>query len=197
MASKPAQKNKRLSDSNRGTLLRFAHKQIEATQDRAELDAAYDAAATAVALAVERAFPAKDMKVLARYDLASPDRCIYVSAGGHGEYDRFEFREDDKRIPTRPSRYCRRQPVMLEGAEADAFTQFQTVEKAREEIVRRRSNDFRALIYNTTSFNALADAWPAVEELREAIVGSGSSLSVLSNDVMERIKADPALAMAA
>ena len=192
-----AAKNKRLSDSNRATLLRFAYKQIDATQDRAELDATYEAAASAVAAAVERAFPAKDMKVLAKYAMASPDRCIYVSAGGNGDYDRFEFREDDKRIPVRPSQYCRRQPVMLEGAEADAFTAFKAAETARKEALRRRGDDFKALIYNTASFNALAEAWPAVEEMREAIVGSGSALSVLSNDVMDRIKADPALALAA
>ena len=48
-----------------------------------------------------------------------------------------------------------------------------------------------------TNFNALAEIWPAVEAMRGEIVGHGASLSVLSGEVVDRLKADPALALAA
>lgn len=191
-----APKNKRLSQSNRYTLVRFARKQIQATQDRAELDAAYEAAADAVHAEVVRRWPQKEMKVLAKYDCASPDRCLNV-AGADGEYSRFQFREDDKRIALRPSHNCRRYPIQLEGEARAAFERYEAAVKADEAATLARLNDFRALIDNTTSFNALAEVWPAAEALRVEIVGQGAALSTLSDEVVERIKSDPALALAA
>jgi hypothetical protein len=43
----------------------------------------------------------------------------------------------------------------------------------------------------------LAEVWPAVEAMREKIVGASTALSVLSDEVINRLKADPALAIAA
>jgi len=187
-------KNKQLSNGNRETILRFACRQIKETQDSTALDAAYEAAAEAVAAAVEQRYPAKDMKVLARYDMARLDACIYISDGGYGSYDRFQFRKEDKRIPLRPGTSCRSMaPLMLEGASAEAYRAYVAIEKEYNAAIKTRQDDFKALVYNTTNFNALAEIWPGVEKLRSEIVGSSASLSVLSNDVVERIKADPAL----
>lgn len=187
-------KNKRLSESNRNTFAKFAHKQIVETESTKVLGAAYDKAADAIAAAVEREYPAKDMKVLAKYEMASADSCIYVSVGGHGDYDQFEFRSEDKRIPTRPDRYCRRQPILLEGDEGKSYREYAAARKEYKSAVDKRLADFKALIWNTPTFNALVDVWPAAEALRDEIVGSGAALSVLSEDVVKRIKADPALA---
>jgi hypothetical protein len=57
-------------------------------------------------------------------------------------------------------------------------------------------SDFKSLIWGTPSFNALAEVWPAVEAMRERIVGSNTALAVLSAEVVDRIKADPALQLA-
>jgi len=185
-------KNKRLSDGNRDRLINFARKEVERTQDSAAIDAAYELAADAVAAAVERAFPAKDMKVLAKYELARPDACIYVS-GGYGEFMEFTFRDDDKRTPSRPSRNCRRQPVLLEDAERELITSYFNLLNERKETVRRRLNDFITLIRNSTNFNGLVEIWPAAEALRGEIVGHGTAVSLMSDDVIARLKADPAL----
>lgn len=191
-------KNKRLSDHDRTALCHFANKQIEATEDRAALDNAYEQAAEVVSAAVKKDNPPAEMKVLAKYDLAAPDGCIDISTGG-GDYDRFTFRAGDKRMPMRPySRrgcgYGSRRPILLEGDDAEKALAFFAADKARKSAVGARFSDFKALIYGTTSFNALAEVWPAVEAMREKIVGTGSALAVLSSDVVARIKADPALA---
>jgi hypothetical protein len=192
-----ALKNKRLSQYDREVIGKFALQQIEKTEPSGDLDATYNVAADAIAAAVEAKFPAKDMKVLAKYDMAKPDACIYVSSGGFGAYDQFCFRDGDKRIPTRPNRYCRNQPLLLEGEAETAYDAYTAAKKARDAAVAVRRKDFATLIANTTTFNALADIWPAVEALRTQIVGSGAALSVMSDEVVSRIKADPALALAA
>ena len=72
-------KSKRLSDRDRTIILNFASKQIAATQDNSELDAAYERAADAIHAAILPDNPQKDMAVLAKYDCAEPDACIYIS----------------------------------------------------------------------------------------------------------------------
>src|SRR5690606_17392959 len=112
MATAPALKNKRLSGYDRDRLKTFAKRQIEATQDRTALDAAYERAADAVSAEVARRWPQKDMKVLAKYDAARPDDCVYVSSPDSAfDYTNFCFREGDKRVCLRPNGGgCRRIP---------------------------------------------------------------------------------------
>jgi hypothetical protein len=196
----PALKNKRLAERDRSVLLNFAHNQIQATEDRAALDAAYERAADAISALVRKDNPPADMKVLAKYNLATPDSCIDISAGGYN-YDQFEFRDEDKRIAMRPysRRGCgggRRPPILLEGEAEQAFAEYRAAKKALEGARKVRINDFRALIYGTPSFNALAEAWPAAETWRDKIVGTGTALAVLSSEVVERLKADPAMELA-
>lgn len=192
-----ASKNKRLSAHDRDALMSFAKKQIEATEDRTALDAAYELAAEAISAAVKKDNPPADMKVLAKYQLASPDPCIDIASGGYN-YDRFRFRDEDKRIPMRPvsRRGCGssgRPPIQLEGEAQAHWDVYQAAVKARETAVKARFADFKALIFGTPSFNALAETWPAVEAMREKIVGTSTALAVLSSEVVDRIKADPAL----
>jgi hypothetical protein len=192
-------KNKRLTERDRIALFAFAKKQIEATEDRAAMDSAYEYAAEAVSEAVKKDNPPSDMKVLIKYDLAHLDRCINISTGGM-DFDQFHFRDDDKRTPMRPySRrgcgYGQRSPILLEGDAADRFRAYLAATKVYEASIKARGNDFKSLILGTTTFNALAEVWPAVEAMREKVVGTSTALAALSAEVVNRIKADPALAV--
>lgn len=188
-----AQHNKRLSGSDRDIILNFASRQIAATADNATLDAAYEVAADAVHAVVLDRWPQKDMCVLAKYDAAHEDACVYVSTGG-SNYDRFIFREGDKRIALRPNRNCSRQPIMLEGPAEKAYRSFRDAEEQSKTECNQRINDFKALIYGTLTFNALVEVWPALEALRTTICGSKSAVSILSADVVSRVQNDAAFA---
>lgn len=194
MATLTTNKNKRLGAYDRETLLSFARKQVAATADASELDAAYERAADAIHAAVIAKAPQKDMAVLARYDCAKPDACVYVSTGGNN-YQQFKFKIGDARIALRPDKGgCHRNPLLLTGEAEDAFDNYLVTLKASTDVRDSRVNDFKALIYGTPTFNALVDIWPAAEALRTTIVGTSNALSVLSSDVVSRIKADAALA---
>jgi len=188
-----ALKNKRLSQGDRDVLYRFALKCVKETQDTSELDAAYDAAAQVVHDALIEKYPQKDMKVLARYDAAVSDACVYVSKGYY-DYDQFCFREGDKRIPLRPTgRGCNsRNAFMLEGGREDIYSTYTKAKGAHDAAVKQRYNDYKALIYAAKTFNEVVEVWPQADNLRTTIVGSHSALVVLSSEVVERIKADPA-----
>jgi hypothetical protein len=185
-------KNKRLSLSNRQVLFDLASKQVRATADTAIVDAAYDAAADAIHAVLVGKFPQKDMKVLARYDCAQEDACIYISSGGYRN-DRFEFRDGDKRIVFRPGTSCnQRSPHLLDGEAQLAFDAFQLATKARDAEIKARLSDYKALIYGANTFNEVVAVWPAADALRDSIIGSGTALMVLSGDVIDRLKVDAA-----
>jgi len=192
MASRPTLKNKRLNKRDRDALLKFAGSKIEATEDCAALDAAYERAADAIYAVVLEKAPQKDMAVLKKYGMATSDACIFVSTGGYN-YERFEYRRGDQRIALRPERDCRRQPILLYGDAEKAYDEYKAQEKARSAAIKSRYRDFAALIEGAPNFNALVEAWPAAEVMRESIVGTSTALAVLSSEVIDRIKADPAL----
>lgn len=185
-------KNKRLSEDNRASLIRLARKLVRETHPSEELDAAYEGAADAIHAIVTAKYPPKDMAVLLKYDAAAPDCCIRYSTG-HYDVNQFDFRADDKRIPTVPSRYCNRVPFLVEGAAVEAMRAYEAAKKAYDQGIAQRENDYRALIQNATSFNQVVDVWPEAERLRENICGRATALSVLSEDVIERLKRDAAI----
>jgi len=196
-----APKNKRLAERDRDALMIFAKKQIEATEDRVTLDTAYEAAADAIAALVRKENPPAEMKVLAKYNLAGADGCISISSGG-GDFQQFDFNKDDPRIPMRPySRrgcgYGNRSPILMDDATHEIHKAYAGELAKSLEQRQKRYNDFNALIWGTTTFNALVEVWPAADAMREKIVGSSTALSVLSDEVIDRLKADPALAVAA
>ena len=193
----PKMKNKRLSGYDREKLVALARKHIAATADTTALDETYERAADHISRVVAAKWPQKDMAVLAKYDVADADACIYASTGG-GDYGQFHFRAGDKRIPLRPKRrHCSSHPVLLEGEAADAYRAHEQAEKAHKATQAQRLNDFKALIEGSRSFNEIEAVWPAASELRSSIVGESAALTVLSEDVVARIKADPAFAVAA
>jgi hypothetical protein len=195
MASTAPLKNKRLSQSNREALYRLAEKQVKATEDSTTLDNAYEHAATAIHDVIVARFPQKDMRVLLRYEAAREDPCVYISSSGYN-YDQFTFRNGDKRITLRPGRNCNHgNPYILEGEAQKAFDAFQNAENDRKLAIKARLDDFKALIFSANTFNEVAGVWPAAEAMRETIVGSGTALTVLSSDVVARIRADAAADM--
>ena len=195
MAQAAQPKNKRLSQTDRETLFKLARKKVIETQDVSALDAAYDAAANVIQKQMEAKYPPADMATLNRYDQASRDSCIYYSTGG-SNYERFEFREGDARIPLRPNnRGCNyRTPFLLEGEGEAALKAYNRAEDDHKAAIKQRENDFKALIWGAKSFNDVASVWPGAESLRETVVGTGTALAVLSSEVIDRLRTDRALA---
>lgn len=183
-----------LNKAHREALLNLANKLVHETQDKAALDAAYDACADMVSKLVQAKFPPADMEVLKRYEQAYPDACVYISAGWGG-YERFNFRDGDERIPMRPGdRYgCNsRNPYLLTDEQTAIYDAFKLADKEHGIAIKTRYADYRALIESARTFEELVEVWPAAEQLRERICGQSRAIAVMSEEVVARIKADPA-----
>jgi hypothetical protein len=187
--------SKRLNVGHRDALKGLADKLIAQTTDTSALDAAYTVVAKTVNKLMEKRYPAEDMAVLKRYGQAQADSCIYVSTGG-SDYDRFSFRADDPLIPIRPGsrNTCNnRTPLYLEGKDGEAWAAYRAAKKADEDGRQQRRNDFHTLINHALTFEELLALWPAADALRERILGTSRAISVMSEDVVARIRADAAI----
>jgi hypothetical protein len=185
---------KRLNNGNRRDLRTLAWRMIRETTDTSEVDAAYAEAAKVISEEVSRRYPAEDMAVLAKYEMSHPDTCVYVSRGGQ-DYDVFHFRDDDPLTPVRPgSRYdCnRRNPILLQQSAVEALDRFKSANAKSDKDAQRRQADFYALINDAKTFEDVVAVWPAAERLRSLICGTGTAITTLSAEVMDRIKSDAA-----
>ena len=184
-----------LNNRHRESLQFLAAKLVKQSQDRAALDAAYEAAAEVVASIVEAKFPKADMEVLKRYNVGRVDRCIYVSPG-YGGMQQFHFRDDDNRAPHVPDRWCNnRTPHLLTDEQAAIIDAWVTAEREYKASVDKRKGDFFALISVSRTFEDLVEVWPAAAQLREKICGANTALTTINDDVIARLKADPAASM--
>ncbi len=189
--------SKRLNVGHRDALKTLANKLIAQTTDTSALDKAYAAAAKVVSDRMKKLYPPADMAVLQKYGQARADDCVYVSTGG-SNYERFEFRAGDELVPVRPGRRndCNsRTPILLSEAEEKAFKAFKDAATEVEKVRTQRRNDFSTLINSALTFEELVAVWPAADQLRERILGTSRAMTVMSEEVVARIRADAALAV--
>ena len=181
-----------LNVGHRNTLKAFAWRLVKQTQDTSQVDAAYDLAASLVAAVLEGKYPKKDMDVLKKYNLGRQDSCVFLSPG-YGQVIRFNFRDQDTRVPHQPDRYCNgRTPHLLNDEQAQIVKTYEALKDQWERDVTARSRDFDALISVARTFEGLVEVWPAANQLREHICGKSSSVAAISAETISRIKLDPA-----
>lgn len=181
---------------HRDALKSLANKLIVSTADKGPLDKAYAEAAKAVNALMVKLYPPAEMAVLRKYGQATPDQCVFISTGG-SNYERFEFRADDPLVPVRPGsmRSCnQRTPHLLDEAQERAVKAYNDTKKAYEKDIAQRRKDFDTLIDSALTFEELVAVWPSADQLRERILGTSRAIAVMSAEVVERIRADAALA---
>ena len=140
---------------------------------------------------VKKRYPEADMKVLKKYELASPDRCFLVVRTDidNQSPETFNFKEGEitELSPSNPG--CRSRgayPVTQAYLELmrSVVRQAEADQKAENLIYY----DFRKLIDNVRYFEDLLEVWPEAGSWREELFpGSGTGLSVLSQDVRDRL----------
>lgn len=186
----------RLAERHRDTLYAHARKLVIHTEPSELLDTLYAQAATVVTRVVEKDSPPADMKVLRKYQLASRDGCIKLVRADTSEVKQFVYR-DESEAPYRAQSYrgCGyrgRSPILLEHADDDTVQAYLDEYEKREERVAQRYSDYKSLIRQARYFEDLVEAWPAAASLRQIICGKQSELSVVTPELIEKLRNDPA-----
>lgn len=177
----------RMNDALRERL----NKLVETTVTFPDLDSAIDQlyrdAAPLVWKAVEAKYPQKDMKICAKYEAASVDDCIdlQLTAGG---VNRFHFRKGTGPLVVKKTYH--NQVYLADEDTTNAVLAWLDAVDKRNENVKAVQNDYRALIKSARTLEEIIEIWPQAEEVSQ--YARSQALTVLSEDVIARIKADAA-----
>lgn len=185
----------RLNTEHRLFLRRLARKNISCpAETKADTDA-YEKAAKVVRAAVLERYPTKDMNILRRYSVAYRDTCLrlQLAAGGIVQFDlRGTVEEVGLWVP---DGNCSNHIYQIDEAGSAVVSASLSAAEALEDAIARKHEDYVALIEASKTLEQVEEVWPEASALREHV---GRALpSVLSDDVIARIKEDVALRAAA
>lgn len=178
----------RLTQHHRDTLVLLAFNLVKAPAEQAALDASYEVASAAVRVLVLAKYPHKDMLILKRYDAARPDPCIYLDSTG-GRL-RFEFRTAEEAPLVPSNRGCGSRSYLPEPEAAASVEAWSAAVKTLKEALDGKMADYKGLITASRTFEDVVEVWPEAEQLRTRICGARQALSIVSDELVARIRAD-------
>lgn len=195
-------KDRRLNALYRQKLENFARRNLQVDKEhQAYLDVYHEARPLVLALVVDR-YPRADMEVLKRYDLARNDSCFHI--GNHDSQNKFELRTEDieEHQVLVPKGNCWER--VYTKADRELINLVQKVNLLNDkwhEAKEKKLWHYVQAIRSTSTFNELAAVWPAIEILRDEIVGTedtprSKALSILSADTIAFLQQDNAGAAA-
>lgn len=184
----------------------FARKSVRADDEKNVMDDLYAKIAPLVKAVVEKKYPPKDMKVLLKYEQSYRDECINLS-GHDGQVRRFNFRtvskvvtqEDEELmdfipyVPGAPSGYgCKNRVYVADKVLSELIDDYNQAKTVFDAEIAGKYAKYKAVIQASNFYEELLQIWPAAEALREEIMSDRQSLTILSPELIEQIKADNA-----
>lgn len=182
----------KLNDNTRSRLRSMVRELVTAPFEADLITFAYARAVPLVQAAIKERYPQKDMKVLEKYQMARKDVCVRVNftAGGVNE---FNFHENDSLLtPGREHYYdCQNRIYNIDELTTEAVADWLKAVEDHKKTIDKKQSDYIALINCSVTLEEVEAIWPRASEVRQAI---NKTLPVLlSNDVIDRIKADVAI----
>ena len=177
----------RLNEALRGRLNTLVNELVYLPALRDRVEDAYITVEPLVRGAVEAKFPQRDMKVLAKYEAAQIDDCIDLQLTA-GDVKRFIFK--DKTGPLVAKKTYHGQVYLADATVTDAFLEWWNAKSANDEKTKALQNDYRALIQGAKTLEEIIEIWPEAEQISQ--YARSQALTVLSQDVIARIRADVA-----
>ncbi len=154
----------RLNEKDRDALKQFAQQWVTSPETEAATKAAYNAAAKAVRAVVDERFPPRDMKVLARYNVAFKDRCIN---NGHWMTEfTFTFNDDDDRAPLLPKNRCERRQFDWSPEVRALLEVHHRAKDLHRDAINKKLAHYRSLINGARTFEDITSVWPAAAVLQ-------------------------------
>lgn len=175
---------KRLNQSDRRALTRFASRNIKTEKETRAKEAAYQKACKAVIQDVQKCFPPEEMKILLKYKVASRDDCI-KGATPSGQFLGFEFNENDG--PLTPNKYCSSRSIPFRQSTAEAIEKFDLAKTTEKDAHRKIMSDYQALINGSRYFEDVVEIWPAADALSESICSQSTALTAIDESAKRRI----------
>lgn len=177
----------RMNDALRQRLTSEVAKLIHLPElGRQELDA-YNIVSPLVRGCVYKKYPKKDMEVCAKYGVAKVDDCIDLQLT-EGGVDRFHFTTETG--PLVVKRTYHGQVYAADEQTTAAFHNWKKIRENHEIKLKALRADYLALIKGARTLEEIVEIWP--EAASVMMYARSQALTVLSQDVINRIKTDVA-----
>ena len=182
----------RLTHDKRQRLHKLARDLVTCHAEKKALNEAYKIAAPLVRKIVEARYPRRDMMICQKYQVADIDDTIRLNLTAGGVE---EFKFKDKTGPLAVAGYCSNRMFQADDAATDAVMNWVRARDSYRDAIKTKLSDYRALIEGARTFEQVLTVWPEAETLRSDM--GSTALIVLSDEVVDRIKADVAQRRAA
>lgn len=187
----------RLNKTHRELLKNLANSKIVSPETQERIDIAFTAYQVMGEELQAKQFPASDMAILKKYECAKPQTQIGVlfhdktkdGKTAHESVTISEVLHVDNDTWRTPASHKIQQPY--DGKFHKLCKALKEAKSNHEEVLRNKKNDYFALIDNARTFEDVAEVWEEANELQSTICTS-TALSVISKDVIVRIKKDTA-----
>lgn len=179
----------RLNSGHREELESLAEQIIATPKETDNVNRLYALAYPGVMAAVEHRYPPKDMAVLKRYECAGPVRSIKVQSE-RSVATEFDIRKTDRQ-PIQPSQYSYSSLIFIVDHDLLKLAEeLSAALVAQKDARKRKLADYKGFISASRFFEDVVEIWPEAEQLRGAICRQGSAVTVISPELIARLKAD-------
>jgi hypothetical protein len=157
----------RLTNGVRDQLVRLAERSLVCEAEAAAERAAYDAVSPLVMALVLERFPARDMRILKKYEVARTDTCIRLVNSGGG-IELFKFHDDD--APVVPSRYCASRNFIAPDETLTALGAWKKARDAHNAAKKAAVLKYRAVINGARNAEDILEVWPAASAVLDRFI---------------------------
>jgi hypothetical protein len=168
----------------RDKLSSHVHSKVDPPVERKAMDAAYKKVAPLVSKVVQAKFKPADMKVLAKYKVAQPDKCIRLTLSDMRVVE-FKFRSDED-APLAPRTNCYDRMFLGDEALTAAFDAYMKAKDAHDDETKKRLCAYASLIRNSSTVEDIIEVWPEAA----ALLPATEIMAPLSPEQLAIIKAD-------
>jgi len=176
---------KRMNRSIREDLKVLARNLVTCPDEGKAEDAAYKKAVRGIRPAVEKRWPAKEMAILKKHECGREYAHVPI-ASADGGISEFIFKPDEEIY--RPGGYSRKM-LPVTNAVYEAVEDWRKAVSAHEKALTKKLDDYTALIFSVKYFEDIVEIWPEAMRCSPSAI----QLPVVSDDVVNRVKADVAL----
>lgn len=181
---------KRLNMGHRNMLKDLAYSKISSRKTENAYIKARKHVEELVLKEYNKALPEEDTAILKKYKLAKEGKVLNLlfhdSETGDSRYDSIKLTE----AVAQPSPYNWRIICKYNGPIHKALQNMRKTKQEHDEVIASLKSDYATIISSSKTFEELVELWPEAEELRSAICGVGSALTVVNTEVINRVRKD-------
>jgi hypothetical protein len=187
----------RINKGQKELLLGYMEKQFDSRIDDADLNQVTEALLKATNALLREKYPEADMPVLRKYKLTRVDTNLNFNRNETGRFFRLRFgavQEIETRLADIVHTYYRNDVFPCDAAFEVLADKWEKAVSDRAVLVSNKRAEYRGFLEACRYLEEVEQIVPLSDEIRKALEAQSRSLTVISPDILSRIRSDFAIA---